>query len=100
MTTTRKIDLTPSPDVDVGDTVGKLSGLGQVKVGVSVVVGRSVITLDDLKKFGRGSVIELNTYVGQPAEVLVNGLPVAKGEIVVIEDRIGVTLTEVLRKTN
>src|SRR5580692_8670464 len=68
-----------------------------VKVEISVVLGRSVIPMHQLLRMGRGAVIELDSHQEDAVLVLANDRPVAKGEIVIHGDRIGVSITELLR---
>jgi flagellar motor switch protein FliN/FliY len=68
-----------------------------VKVEISVVLGRSVIAMHQLLRMGRGAVIELDSKQDDAVLVLANDRPVAKGEIVIQGDRIGVSITELLR---
>ena len=73
-----------------------LEALYEVPVQISVVLGGTSMPLSSILKLGKGAVIELNRTVGEPIDVYVNDKLVAKGEIVVVEDKIGVTLTEVV----
>ena len=73
------------------------SNLDSVKVEISVVLGRSVIPMHQLLRMGRGAVIELDSHQEDPVLILANDRPVAKGEIVIHGDRIGVSITEILR---
>ncbi|MDP6350749.1 MAG: FliM/FliN family flagellar motor switch protein, partial [Alphaproteobacteria bacterium] len=59
--------------------------------------GTAQIKVSDLLKIGRGAVIELDRAVGDPVDILVNQRKVAVGDIVVVEDRLGVTLTETVK---
>lgn len=68
-----------------------------VKVEISVVLGRSVIPMHQLLRMGRGAVIELDSRQDDPVIVVANDRPVAKGEIVLHGDKIGVSITEVLK---
>jgi len=68
-----------------------------VKLEISVVLGRSVIPMHQLLRMGRGAVIELDTNQDDPVMILANDRPVAKGEIVLSGDKIGVSVTELLR---
>jgi flagellar motor switch protein FliN/FliY len=68
-----------------------------VKVEISVVLGRSVIPMHQLLRMGRGAVIELNSCQDDPVLVLANDRPVAKGEIIIQGDKIGVSITEILK---
>lgn len=73
-----------------------LEALYDVPVQVSVVLGRTTMQLSNILKLGRGAVIELERAVGDPIDVYVNNKMVAKGEIVIVDNKIGVTLTEVV----
>ena len=73
-----------------------LEALYDVPVQISVVLGRTSMQLSNLLKLGRGAVIELERTVGEPVDIFVNSKMVAKGEIVVVDNKIGVTLTEVV----
>ena len=73
------------------------SNLDSVKVEISVVLGRSVIPMHQLLRMGRGAVIELDTHQDDPVLILANDRPVAKGEIVLHGDKIGVSITDLLR---
>ena len=72
-----------------------LEALYDVPVQISVVLGKTSMQLSQLLKLGRGAVIELERAVGEPIDVYVNNKMVAKGEIVIVDNKIGVTLTEV-----
>lgn len=69
-----------------------------VKVDVTVVLGRSMLRVYQLLKLGRGAVIELNQKTNDPVEILANEVPIARGEVIVTDDgNIGVTLTELIK---
>ncbi|MDE2183802.1 MAG: flagellar motor switch protein FliN [Alphaproteobacteria bacterium] len=74
-----------------------LSNLSSVKVEISVVLGRSIIPMHQLLRMGRGAVIELDSCQDDPVMILANDRPVAKGEIVIHGDKIGVSVTELLK---
>ena len=74
-----------------------MSSLANVKVEISVVLGRSVIPMHQLLRMGRGAVIELDSHQDEPVTVLANNKPVAKGEIVIDGDRIAVSISEILK---
>ena len=74
-----------------------MSSLTNVKVEISVVLGRSVIPMHQLLRMGRGAIIELDAQQDEPVTVLANNRPVAKGEIVIEGDRIAVSISEVLK---
>ena len=68
-----------------------------VKVEISVVLGRSVIPMHQLLRMGRGAVIELDSKQDDPVLILANDKPVAKGEIIIHGDKIGVSITDILK---
>lgn len=74
-----------------------LDSVADIPVQVSVVLGRTKMQVSQLLKLGRGAVMELERKVGEPVDIYVNNRLVAKGEVVVVEDRIGVTMTEVIK---
>lgn len=67
-----------------------------VSVTVSIEVGRARMSINDLLKLSQGAVIELDRMAGEPLDVLVNGTLVARGEIVVVKEKFGIMLTEVV----
>ena len=73
------------------------SSVKDVKVEISVLLGRSVIPMHQLLRMGRGAVIELDSHQDEPVTVLANNKPIAKGEILIEGDRIAVSITEILR---
>jgi flagellar motor switch protein FliN/FliY len=75
----------------------KIENVYDIPVQVSVVLGRTTMSVAQLLKLGRGSVVELERKIGEPMEVFVNNRLVARGEVVIVEDRIGVTLTEIVK---
>ena len=75
------------------------SSVESVKVDISVVVGRAKLPMQQLLRMGRGAVIELDAKQADQVMILANNKAVAKGEIVVQGDRIGVTVTEMLKGT-
>lgn len=68
-----------------------------IPVQITVVLGRTSMQVNQLLKLGRGAVIELDQKVGEPIDIFVNNRLVARGEVVVVEDRIGVTMTEIIK---
>ena len=73
------------------------SSLNDVKVEISVLLGRSVIPMHQLLRMGRGAVIELDSHQDEPVTVLANNKAVAKGEIIIEGDRIAVSVSEILK---
>ena len=92
-------------NTDLANTLGKegsadnvtLEAVYDIPVQVSVILGSTSMQVSQLLKLGRGAVVELNRKVGEPIDILVNGRLIAKGEVVVVEDRIGVTMTEIIK---
>ena len=74
-----------------------MSSLHDVKVQISVVLGRSVIPMHQLLRMGRGAVIELDSRQDEPVTILANSKAIAKGEIIIEGDRIAVSISEILR---
>ena len=74
-----------------------MSSVKDVKVEISVLLGRSVIPMHQLLRMGRGAVIELDSHQDEPVTVLANNKPVAKVELLIEGDRIAVSITEILR---
>ena len=67
-----------------------------VTLNVTVEVGRSRMTIQDLLQLGQGSVIELSKLAGEPLDIYVNGKPVARGEAVIVNEKFGVRLTDII----
>ncbi|MCH2392317.1 MAG: flagellar motor switch protein FliN [Nitrospinales bacterium] len=85
------------------ETTGEESGepasldlILDIPLAVTVELGRSKMLINDLLQLGQGSVIELTKLVGDPLEVLVNDKLVARGEVVVVNEKFGVRLTDIV----
>ena len=90
-------DDTPSSRVAGFGSYTNMSALGQVPVEVQVVLGRARLPIGNILKLGRGAVVEIDRRVGEQVEIHINHRPVARGEIVIVDDdRLGVTLTEII----
>lgn len=81
---------------DFDETIN-LTNVKDIPVSISVVLGRASMPVGQLLKLGKGSVIILDRSIGEPVEILVNNRLIAKGEVVVVEDKVGVTLTEIIK---
>ena len=68
-----------------------------VPVNVSAVLGKANIQVASLMKLGKGAIVELDRKVGEAIDIYVNNRLVARGEVVVVEDRLGVTMTEIVK---
>jgi flagellar motor switch protein FliN/FliY len=73
------------------------SNVDNVKVEISVVLGRSVIPMHQLLRMGRGAVIELDSHQDDPVMILANDKPVARGEIQISGEKIAVSVVELLK---
>lgn len=77
-------------------TTENLRLLENVEVRLSVEVGRTELTIRDLLRLSEGSVIELDRLAGDPLDVLVNGTPIAKGEVVMVGERFGIRFGQII----
>ena len=75
-----------------------LVAVENVHVTVSVQLGRVTMTVGELLKMGRGSIVMLDRKVGEPVEILVNGRAVARGELVLNDGQLGVSVIEIMRQ--
>lgn len=113
-----ELDDAPAPEASEGDGDGDLPPMGQpfhdvpddmprssrdleavydIPVQVSAVLGKASMQVSQLLKLGRGAVVELDRKVGEAIDIYVNNRLVARGEVVVVEDRLGVTMTEIIK---
>ena len=74
-----------------------LEAVYDISVRVSAVLGKSVMPVGDLLKLGRGSKVDLDRKVGEAIDIYVNNRLVARGEVVVVDDKLGVTMTEIVK---
>ncbi|MCB1557561.1 MAG: flagellar motor switch protein FliN [Alphaproteobacteria bacterium] len=74
-----------------------VTAIYDIPVQISAVLGRSSMKVSQLLKLGRGAVIELDRKVGESIDIYVNNRLVARGEVVVVEDRLGITMTEIVK---
>lgn len=87
------------PDLTAGAGLGAsgdLNLLGDVELTVTVELGRIRLPLRELLRLQEGTVVELDRLAGAPVDVLANGTPVARGDIVVVGDELGVRISELL----
>jgi flagellar motor switch protein FliN/FliY len=84
-------------DSDRPRTAGDLSAVYDIPVQVSAVLGRANMQVSQLLKLGRGAVVELDRKVGEAVDIYVNNRLVARGEVVVVDERLGVTMTEIVK---
>ena len=86
------------PSGDEGEkTAADLSTVFDVPVNIQAVLGKAQLSVAQLLKLGSGSVLELDRKVGEAIDIFVNNRLVARGEVVVVEERLGVTMTEIIK---
>jgi flagellar motor switch protein FliN/FliY len=74
-----------------------IDAIYDIPVQISAVLGTSTMQVSQLLKLGRGAVVELDRKVGEAIDIYVNNRLVARGEVIVVEDRLGVTMTEIVK---
>lgn len=83
---------------DIGEPMaGDVTAIYDIPVRVSAVLGSSTMQVSQLLKLGRGAVVELDRKVGEAIDIYVNNRLVARGEVVVVEDKLGITMTEIVK---
>ena len=91
-------DQTPQQNYAVGEPMASdVSAIYDIPVQISAVLGRSTMQVSQLLKLGRGAVVELDRKVAEAIDIYVNNRLVARGEVVVVEDKLGVTMTEIVK---
>jgi flagellar motor switch protein FliN/FliY len=91
----QQVEKTPVKTVVSEDEI-KLDVILDVPVTVSMEIGRTQVNIRNLLQLNQGSVIELDRFAGEPMDVLVNGTLIAHGEVVVVNDKFGIRLTDVI----
>jgi flagellar motor switch protein FliN/FliY len=74
-----------------------LAPVFDVPVNISAVLGRASLSVAQLLQLGQGSVLELDRKVGEAIDIYVNNRLVARGEVVIVDERLGVTMTEIIK---
>ena len=87
----------PPEDSKAPQNARELEAVYEIPVQVSAVLGKANMQVSQLLKLGRGAVVELDRKVGEAIDIYVNNRLVARGEVVVVEDRLGVTMTEIIK---
>jgi flagellar motor switch protein FliN/FliY len=87
------IEAGPVPKKQIGRN---LEFILDVALQVTVEVGRTRMTIQDLLRLGQGSVVELEKLAGEPLDIYINGKAVARGEAVIVNDKFGVRLTDII----
>ncbi|HWX46064.1 MAG TPA: flagellar motor switch protein FliN [Solirubrobacteraceae bacterium] len=98
-----QLDEAPQPDggptqevEGARDTGGDLRRLSDVPMELSVEIGRTRMTVGETLNLRAGSIVTLERLAGDPVDLLVNGTPIARGEVVVVDDQFGLRVTEIL----
>jgi flagellar motor switch protein FliN len=91
-------DIFPSFDggASAGGMMNELDMILDIPVKMTVELGRTKITIKNLLQLAHGSVVELDAMAGEPMDVLVNGTLIAQGEVVVVNDKFGIRLTDII----
>ena len=87
----------PKESSDSKIDMKELEAVYDVPVQISAVLGRSTMPVHQLLKLGRGAVVELDRRVGEAIDIYVNNRMVARGEVVIVDDHLGVTMTEIIK---
>ncbi len=82
---------------DVNRSAADLSTVFDVPVNISAVLGKSSMSVADLLQLTQGSILELDRKVGEAIDIYVNNRLMARGEVVIVDDRLGVTMTEIIK---
>jgi flagellar motor switch protein FliN/FliY len=78
-------------------SIEQLSAVYDIPVQLSAVLGKTTMPVSQLLRLGRGAVVELDRKVGEPVEIYVNNRLVARGEVLVVDDHLGITMTEIVK---
>ncbi|MGE3148288.1 MAG: flagellar motor switch protein FliN [Pseudorhodoplanes sp.] len=85
------------PESDTNKTAAELEAMFDVPVQVSAVLGRARMEVGELLRIGPGAVLELDRKVGEAIDIYVNNRLVARGEVVLVEEKLGITMTEIIK---
>ena len=83
-------------DVGTGDNLS-LETVYDIPVQLAAVLGKTSMPVNQLLRLGRGAVVELDRRVGEPIDIYVNNRLVARGEVLVVDDHLGITMTEIIK---
>ena len=84
-------------DTPEADEAG-LEAMYSIPITVSAVLGETKMPINQILKLGRGAVVELDRKIGEAIDIYVNDRLIARGEVVIIEDKLGVTMTEIVKQ--
>src|SRR6201991_693190 len=91
------LDGAGNPENEIRRSATDLAPVFDVPVTVQAVLGKSAMEVSELLRLGRGTVVELDRKVGEAIDIYVNDRLVARGEVVLVEDRLGITMTEIIK---
>ena len=87
-------------DFDIPTSTSDLEAVYNIPVKVSAVLGKTNMKVSNLMKLNKGAIIELDRKVGEAIDIYVNNSLVARGEVVVVDDKLGITMTEIVKASN
>ena len=85
---------------DIPNSMSDLEAVYDIPVKVSAILGKTRIKVSQLLKINKGTIIELDKKVGEAIDIYVNNNLVARGEVVVVDDKLGITMTEIVKMPN
>ena len=91
------VQVSPGSEGHIDRSAADLEAVFDVPVQVSAILGRARMEVGDLLKIGPGTVLELDRKVGEAIDIYVDNRLVARGEVVLVEDKLGVTMTEIIK---
>lgn len=84
-------------DFDIPSSTSDLEAVYNIPVKVSAILGKTHMKVSQLMKLNKGAIIELDRKVGEAIDIYVNNNLVARGEVVVVDDKLGITMTEIVK---
>ena len=87
-------------DFDIPGSTSDLEAVYEIPVKVSAILGKAQMKVSQLMKLSKGTIIELDRKVGEAIDIYVNNNLVARGEVVVVDDKLGITMTEIVKTVN
>ncbi len=85
---------------DIPTSTSDLEAVYNIPVKVSAILGKANMTVSQLMKLNKGAIIELDRKVGEAIDIYVNNNLVARGEVVVVDEKLGITMTEIVKAPN
>ena len=85
---------------DIPTSTSDLEAVYNIPVKVSAILGKANMTVSQLMKLNKGAIIELDRKVGESIDIYVNNNLVARGEVVVVDEKLGITMTEIVKAPN